>query len=75
MEVALVVGRYTRRMIEIGKAHIQQEIERAGKEGDEVDGAAIGRAAAEEAARDYFGALAGRAPERAIEASTNHDES
>jgi hypothetical protein len=66
MELALVVARYTRRMAEAGKAYIQEEIETANKEGRDVDGTEIGRTAAERAARDYFGGLAGR-PQAAIE--------
>lgn len=66
MELTLVVARYTRRMAEMGKAYIQDEIETANKEGREIDGTAIGRAAAERAARDYFGGLAGK-PEKALE--------
>lgn len=65
-ELALLVSRYTRRMAEMGKAHIQEEIETAIKEGRVVDGTAIGRAAAGRAASDYFGGLAG-APQTAIE--------
>lgn len=65
-ELALLVGRYVRRMAEMGKAYIQEEIEQAGKEGRLVDGTAIGRSAAERAAFDYFGGLAGK-PQAAIE--------
>jgi len=66
MELTLVVARYTRRMVEMGKAYIQEEIETASKEKRSVDGTEIGRAAAERAARDYFGGLAGR-PQHAID--------
>lgn len=66
-EIGLVVKRYIRRMLEAGKADIQMQVEQAVKEGMEIDGAAIGRAAAANAARDYFGALAGKAPLPAIE--------
>lgn len=65
-ELALLVGRYVRRMAEMGKAYIQEEIEQAGKEGRLVDGTAIGRSAAERASLDYFGGLAGK-PRAAIE--------
>ena len=58
-EIALVVGRYIRRMDEIGKAYISEAIETASKEDHLVDGSAIGRAAAERATKDYFGGLAG----------------
>ncbi len=66
MELTLVVARYTRRMAEMGKAYIQEEIEKANKEGRSVDGTEVGRAAAERAAADYFGGLAGR-PQQALE--------
>lgn len=66
MELTLVVARYTRRMVEMGKAYIQEEIETANKEGRSVDGTAVGRAAAEQAAADYFGGLAGK-PYAALE--------
>lgn len=59
MELTLVVARYTRRMAEMGKAYIQEEIETANKEGRSVDGTAVGRAAAKRAALPYFGDLAG----------------
>jgi hypothetical protein len=58
-ECALIVGLYVRRMIEIGKAYIQEAVEEASKEGRDVNGTAIGRAAAKRAAGDYFGGLAG----------------
>jgi hypothetical protein len=69
MELNLVTARYTRRMAELGKAYIQEAIEDAIKEGGEIDGTTIGRAAAERSARDYFGGLAGDAPRGAIEGS------
>ena len=58
-EIALIVGRYTRRMLEAGKAAIQTELEAAAKEERDVDGTAIGRTAAERAAFEYFGGRAG----------------
>lgn len=58
-EIALCVGRYTRRMLEMGKAYIQEELETANKEGTSVDGTAVGRAAAQRAAFPYFGNIAG----------------
>jgi hypothetical protein len=67
-EIALVVGRYIRRMNEMGKAYIQEQIEQAAKGEDPIDGTAIGRAAAERAASDYFGGLAGSAPQPVLEA-------
>lgn len=59
MEITLVIARYTRRMVELGKAFIQEAIEEANREGVIVDGTAIGRTAAARAAQDYFGGLAG----------------
>jgi hypothetical protein len=67
MELTLVVARYTRRMAELGKAYIQEALEEAGKEGQDVNGTEIGRAAAERAASSYFGGLAGAAPREALE--------
>lgn len=58
-EVSLLVNLYIRRILEMGKAHIQEAIETAIKEDRDVNGTAIGREAAEKAARDYFGGLAG----------------
>ena len=69
MELTLVVARYVRRMTEMGKAYIQEEIETANKMGVGVDGTAIGRSAAERAAADYFGGLAGK-PQSALEGGT-----
>ena len=66
-EIALIVGRYVRRMNELGKAHIQEQIEQAVKNGEVVDGTAIGRAAADRASRDYFGGLAGAIPRPVLE--------
>lgn len=74
VEVGLVVKRYIRRMVELGKAHIQEEIELAHKEGREVDGTAVGRAAAARAASDYFGGLAGVAPQPVIEGEFDRAE-
>jgi hypothetical protein len=65
-EIGLVVKRYIRRMAEMSKAYIQEGIETATKEGRDVNGTAIGRAAAARAAADYFGGLAG-APQPALE--------
>lgn len=58
-EIGLVVKRYIRRMLEMGKAHIQEAIEEANKNGDPVDGTSVGRQAAARAASDYFGPLPG----------------
>ena len=68
MELALVVGRYVRRMTEMGKAYIQEAIEEAAKEGKIIDGSTVGREAAARAALDYFGGLAGK-PTAVIEGS------
>ncbi len=65
-EIALVVGQYTRRMAEMGKAYIQEALEEAAREGVEVDGVAIGREAATRAAFPYFGGLAGH-PAQVVE--------
>jgi len=58
-EIALLVGQYTRRMGELGKAHVQEAIEEASRNGDHINGTAIGREAARRAAHAYFGGLAG----------------
>lgn len=58
-EIALLVGQYTRRMAELGKAHVQEAIEEAARNGDPINGIAIGREAARRASHAYFGGLAG----------------
>lgn len=58
-ELALINGRYQRRMAEMGKAHIQEAIEAAARDGDAINGTEIGREAARRAAFPYFGGLAG----------------
>lgn len=73
-EIRLVVNRYIRRMTEVGKAYIQSEIEEAEKEESVVDGTSIGRSAASRATADYFGGLAGVAPQAAIEGAANRVE-
>ena len=70
-EIALLTGRYVRRLLEAGKADIQKQIEQAAKEGLEIDGTYIGRTAAANAAADYFGGLAGAAPQAAIEGTAS----
>ena len=70
-EIGLIVKRYIRRLLEQGKADIQKQVEQAVKEERDIDGTAIGRAAAANAARDYFGALAGYAPQAAIEGTAS----
>lgn len=52
---AEVLGKYQRRIAEMSKALIQERIEKAAEEGNnDVDGSAIGRAAAYEAIAPYF---------------------
>jgi hypothetical protein len=58
-ELSLVLNKYARRMAEMGKAHIQEAIETANKEGLSVDGTSIGRTAAARAAYPYFGDISG----------------
>lgn len=70
-EIGLVVKRYIRRMTEIGKAHIQEAVEEATKDGSHVDGTSIGRAAAARAASTYFTGLAGEGPYPAIEGTSD----
>ena len=70
-EIALIVGRYTRRMLEMGKAHIQEAIE---SEKGDVDGTAIGRTAAQRAAFPYFGDLAGASAFPALVEGTPSDD-
>ena len=69
-EIRLVVNRYIRRMGELGKAYIQEAVEEAVKNGELVDGTAIGRAAAARAASDYFGPLPGT-EQRVIESGAD----
>jgi hypothetical protein len=57
-------------MNEMGKAYLQEALEEAEKgETKYVDGTAVGRAAADRAARAYFPGLAG-APHQIVEGST-----
>ena len=67
MEFALIVGKYVRRMNDISKAYIKEDLDDAAKNGRSVDGTSVGRAAAERAAKSYFGGLAGANPQDAIE--------
>lgn len=59
MEVSLLLGAYSRRLLEIGKAHIQEALEAAALNEEAVNGTVIGRDAAERAAKSYFVGLAG----------------
>lgn len=68
-EIGLVVKRYIRRMTEMGKAYIQEDVEEAIKEGRAVDGTTLGRAAAARAASTYFNGLAGSGPYPVIESA------
>ena len=73
-EIALLVGRYVRRLLEAGKGEIQVLLEEAAKEGYEIDGTQVGRTAAQNAARFYFGGLAGETPRPAIEGTAANSE-
>jgi hypothetical protein len=73
-EISLIVGRYIRRLLEAGKGEIQVLLEEAAKEGYDIDGTQVGRTAAANAARFYFGGLAGEAPRPAIEGSATHND-
>jgi hypothetical protein len=64
-DIRLAVGRYTRRMEEAAKGHIQEKLEEAVQNGEAIDGTALGRVAAAEAVRTYIGA---GAPTPAIDA-------
>ena len=57
-ELALLWGRYGRRMHEAGKGEIQVELEAAALNGEAINGTEIGRRAAARAALPYFGGLA-----------------
>lgn len=64
-EITLVLARYARRMADKGKAYITEAISKAAKEGENVDGTSIGRAAADRVKAEYF---ATSTPDPAIEA-------
>ena len=70
LELSLLLGRYSRRVLEQGKALIQTEIEEASKGEEAIDGTAIGRSAAARAAANYFGLDAGQ-PHPAIESAAD----
>ena len=53
-EIALIQGRYTRRLYEAGKARIEEEFNRLLKEGRDIDGLTTGRAAAQAVASQFF---------------------
>ena len=69
-EFAILVQKYVRRGIDIGKAYIKEELDAAARDGRSVDGTAIGRAAAERAQAYYF-ASALNDPQPAIEGSAS----
>lgn len=54
-ETAILVQRYVRRVNELSKAYIKEELDDAARRGESVDGTAVGRAAAARAASHYFG--------------------
>ena len=61
-EIALHLARYARRMLAQGKAYITEDIAKAAKEGGEVDGLTIGRAAAAKVRAEYFSTSVKPAP-------------
>lgn len=65
-EIAVALNQYKRRVYEMGKAHIAEAIEEATRDGEAVDGIAIGRAAANQAIPSYIGTTS---PQPAIEAT------
>lgn len=54
-ETAILVQKYVRRVIELGKAYVKEELDEAARLGRPVDGTALGRGAASRAAAHYFG--------------------
>jgi hypothetical protein len=72
-EFAILVQKYVRRGIDIGKAYVKEELDAAAREGRSVDGTAIGRAAAARAQAHYFG-LAAQDAQPAIEGSASHTD-
>ena len=54
-ETAILIQKYVRRVIDLGKAYVKEELDEAAREGRSVDGTAVGRAAASRAATNYFG--------------------
>lgn len=70
-ELALLNGQYARRILEMGKAHIQEAIETAARDGEPINGIEIGREAARRAAYPYFGGLAGEVHDT-IDATSTH---
>lgn len=68
-EVAILVGRYSRRILEEGKRIIATEL----AEGGDHDATTIGRYAAQRAAFPYFGDYAGK-PLTTLEGSAHRAE-
>ena len=60
-ETAILIQKYVRRVIDLGKAYVKESLDVAAREGAPVNGTAIGRAAAARAAADYFSIDAGAA--------------
>lgn len=56
-ETAILIQKYVRRVVDVGKAYIKEELDEAAREGRAVDGTSVGRAAAVRAAAAYFGAI------------------
>jgi len=67
-EVRLSINKYIRRMAETSKTIIKEALDAASQSGEAVDGTAIGRAAAEESARQW---LYGGSPQPVVEGSAN----
>lgn len=66
-EVAILVQKYVRRMTELTKAYIKEDLDEAARHSRSVDGTALGRAAAARATAHYFGIDAAAEPRAAIE--------
>lgn len=66
-DIRVTAMRYVRRMDELSKGHIKEQIEEATQKGEAIDGAELGKAAAALAIRAYIG---GGEPQPAIEPST-----
>lgn len=53
-EIGLALARYSRRMLDKGKAYITEAIAQSAKEGSTLDGPTIGRTAAQRVKAEYF---------------------
>ena len=69
-EMAILIQKYVRRVNEAAKAYIKEALDDAARNGDTVDGTAIGRGAAGRAIADWMGIEAGT-PQPAIEGSAS----